>query len=225
MKNGLKLIGLSSVLLLLAGMAQAADQTTTTTTTTPTPVAMQKPADSSTQATTIAEAATYTLDPDHTYVLWHINHFGFSNPSGKWMAKGTLVLDQKHPQNSKVNATIELANVVTGIPELDKHLQTADFFDVKQFPTATFTSSKVTVTGKNTAKVEGMLTLHGVTKPLTLHVKLNKLGMSMMTNQETAGFTGYATLNRSDFGMKTYLPGLGDKVLLEVEAEAGKNAA
>jgi polyisoprenoid-binding protein YceI len=88
-------------------------------------------------------ADTYTLDPNHTYVMWHINHFGFSNPSGKWMAQGTLVLDETNPQNSQVNVTINVADIVTGIPKLDEHLKTDTFFNVAQFPTATFVSTSV----------------------------------------------------------------------------------
>ncbi len=163
---------------------------------------------------------TYTLDPNHTYVLWHINHFGFSNPSGKWMAQGTLVFDKNHPQNSQVTATVNIADGVTGIPALDKHMQTDTFFDVAKFPTATFVSDKVKVTGKNTADVMGRLTLHGVTKPLTFHVILNKIGISLVTNQPTIGFSGTATLNRSDYGISAYAPGLGTEVPLEIEAEA-----
>lgn len=94
-------------------------------------------------ANPVFSADNYTLDPMHTAVLWHINHFGFSNPSGKWMASGTLVLDEAAPKNSKVNATIQTANIITGIPELDKHLSGPLFFDVKQFPTATFVSTKI----------------------------------------------------------------------------------
>ncbi len=168
-----------------------------------------------------AEAAdTFTLDPTHTYVLWHINHFGFSNPSGKWMAEGTLVLDETKPQNSKVNATIHMDELTTGLKKLDEHLKSKDFFDVAQFPLATFASQKVIVTGKDTATVDGILTMHGVSKPVTLHVKLNKLGMSPISNKKTAGFTATAELKRSDFDIKAYLPGLGDDVKINIESEA-----
>lgn len=166
-----------------------------------------------------AAAETFTLDPSHTYVLWHINHFGFSNPSGKWMAEGTLVLDETRPQDSKVNVTIHTADIVTGIPKLDEHLKKKEFFDVTKFPTATFVSDKVNVTGKNTAKVHGILTIHGVTKPITLDVTLNKIGISPITQKKTAGFTASTKLKRSDFGMTTYLPGLGDEVKINIEAE------
>ncbi len=162
---------------------------------------------------------TYTLDPMHSYVLWHINHFGFSNPSGKWLANGTLTLDEAKPQNSKVNVTIQVGDVITGIPKLDEHLKSKEFFDVDQFPTATFVSSKVMTTGKNSAKVFGTLTVHGVSKPVVLNVKLNNVGVSPISNKKTVGFTANTQIKRSDFGMKTYLPGLGDDVKLDIEAE------
>ena len=169
-----------------------------------------------------AAADTYTFDPNHTYVLWHVNHFGFSNPSGKWLADGTLVIDETKPQDSKVNVIIKTASIDTGIPKLDEHLKGPQFFDVAQFPTATFVSDKVTVTGKNTAKVSGILTVHGVSKPVTLDVTLNKVGVSPITNKKTAGFTASTTIKRSDFGITAYLPGLGDDVTINIEAEANK---
>ena len=165
-------------------------------------------------------ADTYTLDPTHTSVVWSLNHFGFSNPWGKFaMITGTLSLDEKNPTVSSVNATIPLDNFLTGIPKLDEHLAGDQFFDTKTYPTATFASTKVTQTGKQTAKVEGNLTLHGVTKPVTLNVTLNKIGENMM-HKKTAGFSATATLKRSDFGMTTYLPMLGDEVKLYIESEA-----
>lgn len=170
-----------------------------------------------------ANAETYTLDPNHSYVLWRINHFGFSNPSGKWMlAEGTVTLDQAKPQDSKVNVVIQVANVVTGIPELDEHLKGHLFFDAAKFPTATFVSDKVTITGSNTAKVHGILTMHGISKPVTLDVKLNKMGVNPISNKEAAGFSATTTLKRSDFGINTLLPGLADDVKINIEAEAYK---
>lgn len=172
---------------------------------------------------TAQAADTYTLDPQHTYVLWHVNHFGFSNPSGKWMVNGTVTLDKDHPQNSKVNVSIKMADIVTGIDELDKHLKGSLFFNVAQYPIATFVSDKVILTHDNSAKVQGVLTLRGVSKPITLLVKLNKAGINPITNKMTAGFTATTTLKRSDFGMTTLLPGVGDDVTIEIEAEASKN--
>jgi len=132
---------------------------------------------------TASQAETYTLDPMHTTVNWSINHFGFSNPSGKFsQVEGTLVLDEAKPENSKVNVTIAINNLVT-------------------------------------AQVQGVLTLHGVSKPVLLEVKLNKIGDNMM-KKKTAGFSATTTLHRSDFGMSAYLPGLGDEVKIGIESEA-----
>lgn len=164
----------------------------------------------------------YTFDRSHSFVGFSINHFGYSNPEGKWYVEGDLQLDEKNPKDSKVNVTIDVANLITGIPKLDEHLKGADFFDVAKYPTATFVSDKVTVTGKDTAKVQGMLTLRGVTKPVTLNVKLNKAAVNPMNNKMTAGFSATTTLKRSQFGMDAYTPGLGDEVKLTIEVEANK---
>jgi len=176
-------------------------------------------------STAQAATETYTLDPGHSYVEWHISHFDFSHPSGKWYANGTLALDKDKPQNSKVNVTINVGDIVTGIPKLDEHLKGEDFFDVAKYPTATFVSNKVDVTSKKTAKVYGTLTLHGVSKPVVLNVTLNKEGVSPITNKPTAGFAATTTIKRSEFGITKYTPGLGDEVKLNIEVESTKEGA
>lgn len=163
---------------------------------------------------------TFLLDPSHTSVLFHISHFGFSYPTGKWMASGTLVLDQKTPANSKVDVTIPLSNVVTGVPKLDEHLKSKDFFDVQKYPVATFVSNKVEVTGVDTATVTGILNLHGVSKEITLNVKLNRIGKNPIIGKTAAGFSATGELNRSEFGITNDLPFLSDKVKLDIEVEA-----
>jgi polyisoprenoid-binding protein YceI len=167
-------------------------------------------------------ADAYKLDPNHTYATWHVNHFGFSELTGKWMAEGNLILDKEKPENSKVNVTIQVANFNTGIPKLDEHLASDDFFDVKKFPTATFVSDKVDVTGSTTAKVHGILTVHGVSKPVTLDVTLNKEGEHPMNQKLTAGFSATTELKRSDFGVGKYAPNVGDEVKITITAEAEK---
>lgn len=173
-------------------------------------------------ANAVALPQTFTLDPNHTYVLWRINHLGFSNQSGKWYADGTLTLDKDRPQDSKVDATIQLANLVTGLPELDKHLKDKLFFDVNQYPVAKFVSNKVEPTSKTTAKVYGMLSLHGVTKPVVLDVTFNQEGKNPINDKETVGFTATTTLKRSDFNITAFLPKVGDEVTIDIEAEAYK---
>lgn len=173
-----------------------------------------------------AEAAeTYKLDASHTAIVWHVNHFGFSTPSGKFMnVDGEVTLDEANPSASSVKVTIQMADVNSGVAKLDEHLKAPDFFDVAQYPTATFASTNVEVTGKDTAKVTGDLTLHGVTKPVVLDVKLNKIGENMK-KLKTAGFTASTVIKRSDFGISTYVPMLGDEVTLNIESEANIPAA
>ncbi len=169
-----------------------------------------------------AAGVTYTLDSAHTFVLWHIDHFGFSKQTGKLYANGTLVLDEGTPENSRVNAAIQTATVDTGNKDLDQHLQGDLFFSTGNYPLATFVSKKVIVKGKDRATVSGLLSIRGVAKPVSLEVKFNKSGDSVITDKETVGFTAITTIKRSDFGMTTLLPGLGDTVNLEIQAEAYK---
>lgn len=167
-----------------------------------------------------AAPEAYKLDPTHTAITWHISHFGFSTPSGKFMnVDGTVNLDEANPATSSVNVTIQVADGQSGVAKLDEHLEAPDFFDTAKFPTATFKSTSVEVTGKDTAKVSGDLTIRGITKPAVLDVKLNKLGDNFK-NVKTAGFTASTTIKRSDFGMTAYLPGLGDEVKIDIESEA-----
>jgi polyisoprenoid-binding protein YceI len=171
-------------------------------------------------ATPALAADTYKLDPMHTAIVFHVNHFGFSSPSGKFMnVDGSVMLDQKNPAASKVNVTIPIATIATDVAKLDEHLKSKDFFDAATYPTATFVSTKVDVTGKDTAIVHGTLTLHGISKPVDLNVRLNKIGENIM-KKPTAGFSAVAVIKRSDFGITLYAPALSDEVQLDIESEA-----
>lgn len=167
-----------------------------------------------------AASAQYVLDPLHTAVNWEINHFGFSNPSGKFaLITGTLILDPDNVKASYVKAKIPLTSFNTGIAKLDEHLMGPDFFDVKKFPYATFESFRVEPVGKNEGKLYGYLDLHGIKKEVVLNVHFNKAGKNMFGKQ-TVGFSAQATINRSDFSIDKYTPGLGDTVNLKIDSEA-----
>lgn len=161
----------------------------------------------------------YTLDPTHSYVEFHINHFGYSNPSGKWFANGTFNLDKNKLENSSANINIQVADMVTGIPKLDEHLKSEAFFEVSKYPMATFVSTNVTPVGTNKFNLKGTLTLHGVSKPVTILVTQNKVEISPITKLKTAGFSGVTTIKRSEYGMPGYIPALGDEVKLNIEVE------
>lgn len=171
-----------------------------------------------------AAPQTYTLDPGHTTIIWNAEHMGFSHPHGLFsMAEGTLTLDEAAPENSKVEATVKLDNLFTGQEKFDDHLKSKDFFNVKEFPVATFKSTKVEKTGDKTAKVTGDLTMLGVTKPLTLDVTYNKSAPNPMSQKPTVGFSAKGVIKRSDWGMKYGLPNISDDVPIVIEAEANQD--
>ncbi len=168
-------------------------------------------------------ADTYKMDPNHTSVIWNANHFGHSNPYGIFSnIEGTLTLDEAAPENSKVEVTVPVDKIATGITKFDDHLKGKDFFNVGEFATAKFVSTKVEKTGDKTAKVTGDLTLLGITKPLTLDVTLNQKSPNPMNKKETVGFSATGVIKRSEYGMKYALPNVSDDVKIQIEAEANK---
>ena len=169
-----------------------------------------------------AFAGSYVLDPAHTQVVFTWNHFGFSNPSAQFgKVEGTLEFDAADPTKSSVKVTIPLASVNSNVPKLDEHLQHADFFDSAKYPDATFVSTRVEKGATpDRLKVTGDLTLHGVTKPVTLDVTVTKVGQHPLRKAPAAGFEATTTLKRSDFGISTYLPMVADEVKIHLVAEA-----
>lgn len=168
-----------------------------------------------------ADSKTYSFDPNHTNIVWHASHFGFSSPSGRFgVVEGNIMIDENDLATSTVDVTIDVAGLVTGIPKFDEHLKSADFLDTEKFPTAHFKSTSVDVTGEKTAKVHGDFTLHGVTKPVTLDVTLNKKGEHPFSKKDTVGFSAMTTLKRSDFGVSMYSPNVSEDVEIAIEAEA-----
>jgi polyisoprenoid-binding protein YceI len=170
-------------------------------------------------ATALAE--TYVLDATHTHVGFSISHLGFSDTYGNFEdVAGTLELDEKKPEEARLEVTVQTKSLDSGHGPRDEHVTGKDFLSVEKFPTMIFKSTKITRTGDTTADVTGDLTLHGVTKPLTLKVTLNKLGENPMSKKVMAGFSATGTLKRSDLGITTYLPAIGDDVTLMISSEA-----
>ncbi|WP_298162355.1 YceI family protein [Brevundimonas sp.] len=167
------------------------------------------------------QAGTYKLDPSHGKITWAINHLGFSTYRGQFTnVSADLTLDPANPSASTLNASVPLADVDPADDALKAHLQTPDFFDVAQFPTASFVATSIVVDADDAteADVTGNLTLHGVTRPVTLEVQFNQAGPSM-GGVYKVGFDGETTIKRSEFGITTYLPALGDEVELHIEGE------
>ena len=107
----------------------------------------------------------------------------------------------------------------TFVPQLDKHLQSADFFDVAKFPTASFKSTSVKPAGTNKFTVVGTLTIKDISKPVTLAVTMNGAGKHAMAGKQAVGFTATASIKRSDFGVGAYAPNVSDEVHLRITTE------
>ncbi len=163
----------------------------------------------------------FVLDKPHTQIIFSVSHMGLSNSFGKFVDyEGEINFDQAEPEKSNVDVTIKTASLDLDDEKWNEHMKNKDFFNVEQFPTMIFKSTKVEKTGDNTANVTGDLTLLGVTKPVTLAVVHNKTGKHPMKDIMASGFSATGTLKRSDFGMSYGLPMVGDDVKLIIEAEA-----
>lgn len=173
-----------------------------------------------TRAPAEVRAGVYTLDPAHSKITWSVNHMGFSTYVGQFAkVEGQLTLDPRRPEASQLAVTVDANSVGTLNDALDKHLKTADFLDTAKFPTATFKATRIRVTGERTADITGDLTLHGVTRPVTLEAEFNQAGVNPVDKTYSLGFDAEAKIRRSDFGITAYLPGVGDEVELDIEAE------
>ena len=168
-------------------------------------------------------ADSYTADPPHTYALFSVSHFGFSTMHGRFdKTSGKVTLDRA-AKNGTVDITIEAASISTGFDKRNEHLKSPDFFNVAEFPTITYKSNSIKFNGDVPVSVAGNMTLLGVTKPVTLAIDAFKCGPNPMSKKEECGAAATAQIKRSDFGMKTFLPGVGDDITLEIEIEAYKD--
>jgi polyisoprenoid-binding protein YceI len=167
-------------------------------------------------------AASYTIDPAHTYPNFTINHLGFSTLHGRFgKTSGKLSMDKEKGTGS-VEVVIDVASVDTGFKKRDDHLRSPDFFNAVEFPEITFKSTKVTFQGEG-ATVVGDLTIKGVTKSVTLAVDSINCGVHPFSKKQVCGFNATTQIKRSDFGVKYALPAVGDDVSLTLEVEATKD--
>jgi polyisoprenoid-binding protein YceI len=164
------------------------------------------------------QAGTYNVDPNHTQVIWSVDHFGFSRLYGMvGSMSGTLDIDPRRTNAAKIAIDIPLSGLTVTSPGFAKHLATADLFDTAKFPTARFVSRTVSVRGTQ-ATIAGDLTLRGITKPLTLSASLHGAGENPMSKKSTIGFSATAKLKRSDFGLTFAAPVVSDEVDLQITA-------
>ena len=169
-------------------------------------------------------AETYKIDPAHAFVYYKTNHSGWSNNMGRFnKVSGSFVLDEKDPGASKVTVEIDAASVDTNHKARDRHLRSADFFNVMEFPTIKFASTKIVKTGAKTGRMTGNLTMLGVTKPVTFDFKWNRRGAHFRTKKIHTGISAQVTINRTDWGMKKFpATAIGHKITLFLEIEGIK---
>lgn len=172
-------------------------------------------------ATPVLAQDAYELDPSHTQVVFSVDRFGFTTIFGSFMdAGGTVLLDTENPENSSVNAQVETASVFLGHPTRDQHVAGQHWLNAEANPQLTFDSTRVSVTGENTAEVTGMLTLWGEAREVTFDVTLNQLARDPATQRQAAGFTLTGTIDRSDWGHTTASALVGSEVGIRIEALA-----
>lgn len=168
-----------------------------------------------------APKGSYNLLPAHSLVGFCIRHQNVSNYCG-WFKKttGKLRFSGGQPENSSGEFTIDVASVDTRSDELDSRLKD-DFFEVSKFPTATFKTTSIKVTGKNQGEITGDLTLHGVTKPVTLKAVFNGGQQHPIDSGYQLGFSADATIKKSDFAFPNVAWNIfvGDDVTLHIETE------
>jgi len=163
---------------------------------------------------------TYTIDARHTFPQYEVTHFGTSKQRGRFdKTEGKLTFDAQAHKGS-VEVTIQTASVSSGLDKLDEHLKGADFFNVAQFPKMTFKSDNFVFEGDTPKKVNGELTLLGVTRPVSFDVDFFHCGVNPMLLRTVCGADLRATIKRSDFGMKALVGPVSDDVLLRVNVEA-----
>ena len=166
---------------------------------------------------------TYKIDPVHSEVSFKIRHL-LAKTSGRFTkSAGVIKIDKADVGKSSVEITIEVASINTDNEARDKHLKSVEFFDVEKFPTITFKSTSVKEVTKGKLEVTGDFTLHGVTKKITIPITNAGTMAGMQPGSVVAGFTdGAVTINRNDYGIKTYPGALGDDVAISLNIEAGK---
>jgi polyisoprenoid-binding protein YceI len=171
-----------------------------------------------------SQSSTWVPDKAHSAVEFSILHMSVSNVHGRFgNVSGSIVLNDADIAKSNVNVTIDVSTVDTGEGSRDSELKGAKFFDVAQFPAATFVSTGVARTASGLA-VTGNLTLHGVTKPVELAVEGPTGPVTGMDQKPHAGYSATATISRSAFGVGTKFPSaiVGDQVKLNIDLEVVK---
>jgi polyisoprenoid-binding protein YceI len=169
-----------------------------------------------------AQSATYAIDPTHTFVNFEIGHFGTSINRGRWDKKEGTVQFDRAGRTGKVDITIDMNSINTGVGPFDGHLKSPDFFNTAQFPTARFVGERFVFSGDKVTEVQGSLTLMGKTHPVTLKASNFNCYLNPMFKREVCGGDFEATILRSQWGISGLPMVAPDNVRLLVQVETIK---
>lgn len=207
---------LGLIILLSAGACNSRDNATP-------PVAPAPPDQPSVPVPAVPQTSKWEVDPENSSVQFVVKHV-LTNVRGMFAKpSGSVLLDEATPANSKITATVDVSSITTGVEERDTHLESPDFFDAAKYPAITFVSTRVSKSSAGAYSATGDLTMHGVTKPVTLAITapppFNHAGGIRR------GIEATLTVNRKDFGLRWEFPGegagvvVGDNIQITIDAE------
>jgi polyisoprenoid-binding protein YceI len=176
-------------------------------------------------ASALAAPVTYNLDPNHTYPSFAADHFGgLSVWRGKFDSSSGKVVYDKDAKSGSIEVTVDMSSIDFGMPKLNEHAKSAEIFDAAKYPTATYSGKFTKFNGTTPTEAQGTLTMHGVTKPVTLTIDSFKCMQSPATHKEVCGADATANLNRADFGVnygEKYGFKMDVKLQIQVEGSPG----
>lgn len=170
-----------------------------------------------------AAPVAYTLDPDHTVPRFEVLHNNFSLHTGMFMKSAGKAMIDTDAKAGSVEVTIQSSSFLSGHAFMEGVMKGKDFFNVEQFPTMGFKSTRFTFAGDKPATVEGEFTMLGVTRPVTLTFTYWACGQHPRTKKEQCGGNLSGQIKRSDFGMKAFIPAVADDVRFNIQVEAFKD--
>ncbi len=171
-------------------------------------------------ARALAAPITYAVDPKHTYAVFEIDHLGLSTARGTFdRTSGTIMLDTER-KIGQIDIVIDTASIDTGLAKRDEHLRAPEFFNVDQYPTMTFASNTVVFDGVRPVRADGQLTMLGRTLPVSLQITRFACGEHPIHKKPACGADAETRIRRSNWGMTTYVPTIGDEVTIHIGVEA-----
>jgi polyisoprenoid-binding protein YceI len=170
-------------------------------------------------ASAFAAPVTYNLDPNHTFPSFAADHFGgLSVWRGKFDSTSGKVVYDKDAKSGSIEVTVDMTSINFGMPKLNEHAKSAEMFDAAKYPTATFTGKFGKFNGASPTEAVGTLTMHGVTKPVTLQIDSFKCIQNPMSKKEVCGAEASGTINRGDFGV-SYGEKLGFNMAVKLQIQ------